>query len=114
MSEYFKKEILIPVLAIILANYVSIQTTLVRYENLEARLNQMDVRHVSKNELTAALSEVKFRSDDPYKGSDAVKDFALRDSELNVIRESIKELKSYMTYRYPDWRSEIDDRGKRK
>jgi len=123
-DAFFKKHMLIPSLLFILTIIGGTKTVVDKMEvemsTVKARLDEYQRTHVTQDQLTTVLTEMRFKSDDPYRGADALRDLHLRDARLNSLEKllerntsDIHEITTYMRQRW-GWQTADEKRGEQK
>lgn len=69
-----------------------------------------DVRNqsVSKVEFEALVAVVTLKHDDPYHGSDALKDFKFRDFRIDKLENKYSIIESYLYVLHPNWKNRAE------
>jgi len=92
-DAFFKKHMLIPSLIFIFTVIMGTKTVVtelrVELKNITERLDDYAESHVTKDQMANVLAELRFRSDDPYRGADALRDFNLRDEKILHLQKSL-------------------------
>jgi len=109
---------LIPTIVAVVVVFVGMNKNLAlveqRLDQFEEKLQDTRINTVSRVEFNNLQSQVRLRSDDPYKGSDAMRDFQLRDFRINRIESELKDIDIYLHRIYPDWKDHDHDQKVKK